>query len=220
MSEPMSDVKTWQLIHEERAAVADMLATIAPQQWATPSLCGTWSVHVTAGHIVLGAEQTPVHFVTRMAANGFRFNKMMDRDARRLGTLPPAEIVERLRARVSTTNRPPAPVMTMLGEIVVHGEDIRRPLGIDGGTNPEAVAACLEMYSGSSFPVGTKKRIEGLRLVATHAGWSHGSGPEVSGPGVSLLLAATGRPAGLDALRGDGLATLQGRMLRAPRPSA
>ena len=39
-------------------------------------------------------------------------------------------LVARLRARTTTTNHPPAPVMAMLGEIVVHGEDIRRPLGI------------------------------------------------------------------------------------------
>ena len=26
-------------------------------------------------------------------------------------------------------------------------------------TNPEAIAACLQMFSGANFPVGTKKRI-------------------------------------------------------------
>lgn len=212
----MDDASAWRLIHAERAAVADVLATLTPTQWATPSLCGGWSVQQTAGHIVRGAEQTKANFMKRMAANAFRFNTMMDRDARSAGARPPSELVDRLRARTTTTNRPPAPVMTMLGEIVVHGQDMCQPLGLATGTDPEAVVACLEMYKNASFPVGTKKRIDGVRLRATDVDWSHGSGPEVSGPGLSLLLAMTGRAPGLDSLSGDGLSTLRSRMTGSP----
>ena len=81
----MDDTTTWKLIHNERAAMADTLTTLTAAQWAQPSLCGGWSVRETAAHIVLGAEQTTPHFLGRMAANGFRFNTMMDRDARRTG---------------------------------------------------------------------------------------------------------------------------------------
>ena len=212
----MDDSQTWKMIHRERAAMADTLASLTPDQWAQPSLCGGWSVRVTAAHIVMGAEQTRGHFLKRMAANGFRFNTMMDRDSRRLGALPTGELIERLRARLTTTNRPPAPVMTMLGEIIVHGEDIRQPLGLPSTASEEALAACLEMYKGANFPVGTKKRIDSLRLVAGDVGWSHGAGPEVTGPAASVLLAMTGRAAGLDDLAGEGLATLRRRMQPTP----
>jgi uncharacterized protein (TIGR03083 family) len=208
----MDDAKTWDLIHRERAAMADTLAALEPHQWKEPALCDGWTVQITAGHILVGAEQTPAKFMKRMAANGFRFNRMMDRDSRRAGTLAPDEIIERLRATTSTTNRPPAPVMTMLGEIVVHGEDIRRPLGITSDVTPESVTACLEMYQDASFPVGTKKRINGLRLVATDVDWAHGAGPEVTGTGLALLTAMTGRAAGLRDLDGGGLTTLRERM--------
>jgi hypothetical protein len=77
--------------------------------------------------------------------------------------------------------------------------------------SPDAVIACLEMYKTTSFPVGTKKRIDGLRLVATDVDWSHGTGPEVTGPALPLLLAMTGRAPGLDALSGAGVATLRSR---------
>lgn len=107
----------------------------------------------------------------------------------------------------------PAPVLAMLGEIVVHGEDIRQPLGLVGRTSPEAVTACLAMYSRANFPVGAKKRISGLRLVATDISWSHGDGPEVSGPGHALLLAIVGRPPGLESLDGEGLSALRGRLV-------
>jgi uncharacterized protein (TIGR03083 family) len=208
----MDDTKTWQLIHQERAALADTLASLTSDQWEQRSLCGTWSVHIAAGHVLAGAEQTRARFLRGMLVNGFRFNTMIDRDAHRLGALPPQEIVMRLRATTSTTNGPPAPVMTMLGEVVVHGQDIRGAVGARSITDPAAVAACLQMYSGANFPLGSKKRIHGLHLVAGDVGWSHGEGAEVSGPGIALLMAMTGRPAGLDGLTGDGLATLRSRM--------
>ncbi|MCU1501702.1 MAG: hypothetical protein JWM12_1056, partial [Ilumatobacteraceae bacterium] len=137
----------WRLIHAERATFADVLAALTPEQWAAPSLCHGWSVQQTAGHIVAGAEQTRRRFVGHMAANAFRFNVMIDRDARRAGAAPPVELVERLRSRTTTTNHPPAPVTTMLGEIVVHAQDICQPLGLVTRTSPEAVSACLEMYA-------------------------------------------------------------------------
>ena len=211
----MDDAMTWKLIHKERAAMADTLATLSAAQWAQPSLCGGWSVRETAAHIVLGAEQTTPHFLGRMAANGFRFNTMMDRDARRTGARAPDELIARLRARVTTTNKPPAPAMTMLGEVVVHSDDIRRPLGVRNESSPDVLIACLEMYKNASFPVGTKKRIDGLRLVATDVDWSHGTGPEVTGPAMPMVMAMTGRVAGLDELGGEGLATLRRRMVSA-----
>ena len=125
----MDDAQAWKLIHRERAAMADTLATLSQEQWKQQSLCGGWTVRETAAHIVIGAEQTTMHFLSRMAAHGFRFNTMMDRDARRTAARPPDELISRLRARVTTTNHPPgAPVLTMLGEVVVHSDDIRRPL--------------------------------------------------------------------------------------------
>ncbi|MDP9073426.1 MAG: maleylpyruvate isomerase family mycothiol-dependent enzyme [Actinomycetota bacterium] len=66
-------------------------------------------------------------------------------------------------------------------------------------------------YQGSNLIIGAKKGIAGLTLRATDAEWSTGTGPEVTGPMLSLVLAMTGREAGLDDLAGNGLATLAGR---------
>lgn len=212
-NEASGDAATWKLIHHERAALASTLDALTSKQWSAPSLCAGWSVQVAAGHVLAGAEQTAPAFVRDMAASALRFNTMIDRVAKRRGTLPPGEIIKRLRARTTTTNHPPAPVVTMLGEIVVHSEDIRRPLGITAEVPGEAIEACLTMYSGASFPLGGKKRIAGLKLTATDVDWSHGAGPEVSGPGRSLLLAMAGRPAALTELTGNGLDQLRSRVI-------
>jgi len=206
------DARTWTLIHSERKALAATLAALTPAQWEQRSLCAAWTVRDMAAHVLIGAEQTTGRFVRGIAATGFRFNAMTERDVRSLGGLSPEQIVDRLIQRTSTTNHPPAPVMAMLGEVVVHGEDIRRPLGVTGAVADDAANACLQMYTKASFPVGGRKRIGGLRLVATDTGWSYGSGPEVSGQALSLLLAMTGRAAGIDGLAGDGVATLSQRI--------
>jgi uncharacterized protein (TIGR03083 family) len=206
--------RTWAMIHSERAALADTLAGLTDQQWSTPSLCDGWTVRQLAAHVLAGAEQTGPHFIGGMVRTGFRFNTLMRHEADRLAALSPAELVARLQARTTTHNHPPAPLSAMLGEVVVHGEDLRRPLGLTAPPDVEASAACLEMYKGASFPVGGKKRIRGLRLVATDTDWSTGEGPEVTGPAISLVLAMTGRAAALVDLDGPGLGTLRDRVTR------
>ncbi len=48
-------------------------------------------------------------------------------------------------------------------------------------------------------------------LRATDADWSQGTGPEVAGPMISLVLAMAGRARAVDDLFGDGVATLRSR---------
>ena len=206
------DASTWARIHAERTALAAIIEELTPEQWVAPSLCDRWTIGFLAAHVLAGAEQTQGHFVRGMAASGFRFNAFMERDALDRSQLTAPQVADRLRQRTTTTNHPPAPVAAMLGEVVVHGEDIRRPVGLARAVPAGAADECLDMYIKSNFPVGGKRRIHGLRLRATDTGWSHGAGPEVSGPALSLLLAMTGRSAGLDGLTGDGAPMLAERV--------
>ena len=68
-----------------------------------------------------------------------------------------------------------------------------------------------DFYKGSNLLIGSKNRIAGLTLRATDADWTHGAGPEVSGPVLSLVMAMTGRKAAIDDLAGEGVATLRSR---------
>lgn len=81
-----------------------------------------------------------------------------------------------------TTTSPPGPKATWVGEVVVHGEDARRPLGIAHTYDPEALGVVADFYKGSNTLIGAKKRIAGLTLRATDQDWTHGSGPLVEGP--------------------------------------
>ena len=207
----MKTDEIWTNIHAERAALADTWEALTPDQWSTSSWCGGWSVHVTAGHVLAAAEQTIPNFYKEFVQAGFRFNVFADRAARRLAGVPPEDLVRRLRERTTTTNRPPAPVVVMLGEIVVHGEDIRRPLGIAHAVAEEALVAVADNYSGTNLLIGSKRRIAGLRLAASDASWTHGDGPEVTGPLTSLILAMSGRTGALGDLSGPGVELLTSR---------
>jgi uncharacterized protein (TIGR03083 family) len=207
----MATASPWPLIHAERRALAEDLASLDDAQWSTPSLCGDWTVRDVLGHMTATARMTPARFLTEMAGSGFRFNAMNAKNVRRETAGTPAQGLAEFRGLESRTTSPPGPTVAMLGEAIIHGEDIRRPVGIYRDYPTEAVIQVADFFKGSNLLIGSKDRIAGLTLRATDTQWSAGSGPEVSGPVLSLTLAMTGRSAALADLSGDGLATLQAR---------
>ena len=208
----MKAEETWTYIHSERAEMVKTLASLTPEQWAMTSWCDGWTVRVLAGHILAAAEQTPMSFYAKMLAAGFRFNVFADRDARRLAALDPDELARRLQARTTTTNHPPAPVIAMLGEIVVHGQDLRRPLGLQHSSPEEALVAVADNYLKTNLLIGSKRRSSGLGLRATDAAWRAGDGPEVEGPLISIVLGVAGRSGAMSDLTGEGAKVLASRI--------
>ena len=69
-----------------------------------------------------------------------------------------------------------------------------------------------DTVKGLGFPIHTKKRIAGLRMLATDADWSLGNGPSVEGPLASLILVMAGRRAPLEDLSGEGVQSLKARL--------
>jgi uncharacterized protein (TIGR03083 family) len=203
---------TWQMIRSERAALVDALGTLAPADWDRPSLCSDWSVREVVAHVVATASLTPPRFVGKFIGAGFSIGSMARRDIAALTAANSDDrLVALLRDRIGARNAPPGPTTSWLGETIVHGEDVFRALGGYRDHPVEHLVAVADFYRGSNALIGTKRRIAGVTLRATDADWSHGSGPEVNGPLVALVLAMTGRRAALDDLTGDGVATLRSR---------
>lgn len=199
----------WPMVHAERAALIDDLARVAPERWEEPSLCPGWTVHDVVAHLVNTAQTTRLGFVVGLAAAGFDFHRQNERGILRERGSTPGETLERLRQVASRTSTPPAPLDSRLVEEVVHGEDIRRPLGLARSYPVEAVVRSLRLQvrTPASFG-GAKELVAGVRLVATNADLSIGEGPEVSGTALSLLLAVSGRPVAPGELAGPGVAAL------------
>jgi uncharacterized protein (TIGR03083 family) len=207
----MKTDETWKFIHSERADLAETLTGLQSEQWRADSWCTGWSIKKAVGHVVAAAEQTFPGFYRELAAAGFKFDVFADRGADITSTASNEELIARLRARTTTTNHPPAPVMAMLGEIIVHGDDIRRPLGLVHRSPDAALVAVADNWKRSNLLIGAKRRIEGLSLRATDVAWRHGDGPLVQGPLQSLILAMTGRHGALSDLSGEGVSVLEKR---------
>ncbi|GAA3505405.1 maleylpyruvate isomerase family mycothiol-dependent enzyme [Streptomyces albogriseolus] len=207
----LPDPTVWSMIRAERAALADDLAELSPGQWATPSLCDGLTVREVLAHLTAGASLSTVRWLAGVVRCRFDFDKQVAmRLAEQLGS-GPEDTLARFRNTVSSTTKPPLPALAMLGETVVHGEDIRRPLGIRREYPVETVTAVAGYYRGTDLVVVAKGRIGGLRLVAGDGPFATGDGPLVSGRTIDLVMAMTGRAACCDELDGDGVGTLRSR---------
>lgn len=202
----------WPVVHAERRALADDLAGLTAEQWRTPSLSEGRTVEQTLAHMTATAKMTPAKSLLKMAAAGFRFDRMADAAVAVESAGGPTATLERFRAVERSTSGPPGPAMSWLGETLVHGEDIRRPLRVAHQYPTDAVTRVIAFYAGSNLLIGGKRRVAGLTLRATDTTWSRGSGPVVEGPAIALLMGTAGRRAALEDLAGPGLEILRNRM--------
>ncbi|WP_116951400.1 maleylpyruvate isomerase family mycothiol-dependent enzyme [Jiangella endophytica] len=207
----------WPLIHAERARLADDLAGLTESRWDTPSLCDGLSVREVLAHLTSGASLTGLRWLAGVIRCRFDFDRQVAmRLAEELGDSA-AETLARFRRVVPSTTSPPLPRIAMLGEVIVHGEDIRRPLGIAGHQPVGAVTRVAEYYSRSNQMVAAKDHVAGLRLAAADGPFTAGDGLLVEGPTVALVMAMTGRHAFLDDLSGDGVEVLRERVIAGRR---
>lgn len=206
----------WPMIAIERGSLVDALADLPEDAWAQPSLCANWTVKDVAGHMAGTGFMTPGKFFGRLIGSGFSFDKFTAKEvAAQTAGKSPADIVATLRSQVDRRNAPPGPTMAMLGEVIIHGEDIFRSRGAYREHKTEHVVAVADFFKKSNLIIGAKKRIDGVHLKATDTEWEYtggaGTGQQVSGPIIAIVMAMTGRNAALDDLSGDGVEVLRQR---------
>lgn len=206
-----SERDLWPLIFAERAALAEDLAALADERWDTPSLCAGLTVREVLAHLTAGASDNPLVWFAGVLRHSFDFDaNVAQRLAKRLGDRP-ADTLEQFRAVRTSRTKAPIPVGAVLGEIVVHGEDIRRPLGIVRAHPAEVLERVARFYAGSDLMLPSATRARDLRLRAVDGSFDVGSGPEVTGPLIALIMALTGRDDYLAELGGPGLVEFAAR---------
>jgi uncharacterized protein (TIGR03083 family) len=204
----------WSVVHDERAALARDLAELTPEQWAAPTACPGWDVHDVLAHVVDSAKSTRLGFARDMIAARFDFDRQNAIGVARERRPDPADTLAGLRAVADRTGTPPAPLATRLVEAFVHGEDIRRAVGLTGAYPVAEVVAALRFQLKTSVRMGGgRERAAGLTLVATDtpfttdAAADENRGPaagEIRGTALALLLAVSGRPTAPGELSGPG----------------
>jgi uncharacterized protein (TIGR03083 family) len=202
----------WPLIRTERAALIADLESVPDSQWSTPSLCAGWTVRDVLAHMTNTAKLTPGQFIGKFAGSGFRFHAMNANGMKAQLGATPADTLAGFKAQLDRTTAPPGPLDAMVGEVVIHSQDIRRPLGIAHVFQPEILTVVGDFVIKGNLLLGGKRRGTGLKLTATDVDWTRGDGPEVKGPLSSIIIALTGRKAGLPDLTGEGVAVLTERI--------
>jgi len=201
------------MVHAERRALLSDLERLSPEQWDTPSLCGEWSVHDVVAHLTASAKTTRLGFVVGMVRARGDFDRDNAAGVARERRAAPADALAAFRSILDSTCTPPAPLDTRLVEAVVHGEDIRRPLGLTGSYPVEAVDRALRYQARSSTSIGgAREHVAGLRLAPTDVDVGIGSGEPVRGTALALLLAISGRAVAYGELEGPGVAELVRRL--------
>jgi uncharacterized protein (TIGR03083 family) len=111
-----------------------------------------------------------------------------------------------------------------LAELVIHQQDMRRPLGLPRDYPEDVLRSSLDLCttrSGNIFVIDRRFRLgRGLRLVATDLEWTIGKGPEVRGTAEAVLMAIAGRRAVLSDLDGEGVRVIDRRLRAQPADSS
>ncbi|MEI7058372.1 maleylpyruvate isomerase family mycothiol-dependent enzyme [Nocardioides sp. CCNWLW239] len=195
----------------ERDALVDDLRSLSPEQWRSATLCGDWDVEEVVAHLGAASRLSFLGWLRSMI--GARFDPDVH-NRRRLEEFRGASAEETLQrfAVSGPIAVPSAENPAWLGEMIVHGEDIRRPLGIQHDPDAEGLLAVARFFATKDFAVNSKSLVAGLRLRALDAEFVTGDGPEVSGRLLDLVMAMAGRGEVLDDLKGDGVAELRHRL--------
>ena len=189
----MNTDEIWRRVDDQRIGLAGLLEGLTAEQWTAQSLCDGWQVRDVAAHLT-HSHMHPVRAIVEAARSGFRFDSMIQR----LGREDPrsqSEIAIALRGMAGSRKRVPGTSVQQqpLIELLVHGQDITVPLGIDWPMPLDAAREAAQKLSGMTFPLNGQRRLAGVRLVATDAEFAAGEGREVQVPIDDIVIILAGR---------------------------
>jgi uncharacterized protein (TIGR03083 family) len=202
----------WPLAHAERAALADDLAGLGPVQWRHHTLSGEWDVEQVVAHLTAAASLNLWRWLRSMLGARFRPDVHNQRRLVEHCGSTPAETLDRFRAVITSTTAPSSHTPAYLGEVVVHAQDIRQPLGLLRTSSVDALTPVADFFAQRDFTVASRTRVADLQLRADDGPFAAGSGPLVTGSTLALVMSMAGRVSYLAELDGPGVPTLRSRI--------
>ncbi len=211
------DGPLWALVQAERAALAEDLADLSAEQWRHATLCGEWDVEQVVAHLTAAASLSQSQWLRSMLAARFRPDVHNQRRLAEHRGRTPAETLDRFRAVITSTTAPSSHTPAYLGEVVVHAQDIRQPLGLARTPGVDALTPVADFFARRDFTVPSRTRVAGLQLRADDGPLATGTGPLVSGSTLALVMSMAGRTPYVAELDGPGAPTLRSRLHESAR---
>lgn len=198
-----------EMITAERAELVEFLRTLSDDDWLVPSLCQGWRIRDVVGHLLIDTVSAATYVGALLRLHSLhRVNQYFVDQTK---DLPTPELVRQLERTLGRRGwLSGAMPSTALADLVVHHQDIRRPLGRPRTIDPARLLHTLN--HPDPFASSPRRNTRGLKFVASDVDWAVGSGPEVCGTGEALALAIVGRPTVLNELEGDGVPFLMQRI--------
>jgi len=206
------DDHLWALAHAQRAALAEDLSDLDAERWRHGTLCGLWDVEQVVAHLTAAASLNRWRWLGSMLGARFRVDVHNQRRlVEHLGSTP-AETLDRFRAVIGSTTAPSGHTPAYLGEVVVHAQDIRHPLGLPRTPDVDALTPVADFFARRNFAVASRTTVAGLQLRADDGPFATSTGPLVTGSTLALVMSMAGRAPYVDQLDGPGLSTLRTRV--------
>jgi uncharacterized protein (TIGR03083 family) len=202
----------WTSVHAARAALADDLSRLSAEQWAHRTLCGKWDVEEVVAHLTVAASLNRWKWLRGMLGACFRPDVHNWRRLVEHRGQTPADTLGLFRAVITSTTVPSAHIPAYLGEVVVHAQDIRQPLGLVRTPSLDALTPVAEFFARRNFAVASRSRVADLHLRADDGPFTAGGGALVTGSTLALVMCMAGRKPYLDELKGPGVQLLRPRM--------
>ena len=169
--------KLWALAHAERAALAKDLAGLGAEQWRHDTLCGEWDVEQVVAHLTAAASMNRWRWLRSMLGARFRTDVHNQRRLAEHRGSTPAETLDRFRAVLTSTTAPSSHTPAYLGEVVVHAQDIRQPLGLERTPSVDALTPVADFFARRDFTVASRTHVANLQLRADDGPFATGTGP-------------------------------------------
>lgn len=205
------------LVWAESEELGATLDELDEQALDHPSVCNGWRVRDVYAHMLLGHTTPLPAMIVMLARYGFNVPKGSAKGSVRYASEHSSSQLrsawhDMVDNTVTKGISKVIPAKEGFVDQLIHHQDILRPLGRTRTIAPERLGVALDVMPSVGGFVKSKQQMVGLRWTATDVDWHTGTGPEVKGPAESLILLASGRPAPLGEVSGDGVATRRERL--------
>jgi uncharacterized protein (TIGR03083 family) len=198
---------TWERAGKLRRDLADTVEGLSEEQLHAQSLCDQWTVQGVACHVTGFVTTGFAKFMWTVAKHRGNFDTASQDMANTELARPFADVLADLRARSTKSAALPLfPEEMTMTDTMIHTQDIRRPLGLDGSFDDESMRAALVFLTEHKLATTLvdRKPLEGVKLTATDLDWSWGEGAEITGTAEAIMMAIANRSPALADISGPG----------------